>query len=74
MREQDTGDHVELNRWYWDEVAAAAHGPLARGQWSAPEPAYREYPEVAASWTRRWPGEEIRKARLTAALARGGLA
>jgi SAM-dependent methyltransferase len=35
----------------------------------APEPAYRDYPEVAASWAWRWPSEEIWKARLTAALA-----
>jgi SAM-dependent methyltransferase len=37
MREQGTGNHVELNRQYWDQAAAAVHGPLARGQWSAPE-------------------------------------
>lgn len=38
MREQDTGDHVALNRQYWDQAAAAVHGPLARGQWSAAKP------------------------------------
>jgi SAM-dependent methyltransferase len=31
-------DHVELNRRYWDDEAAAWHGPLARAQWSLPEP------------------------------------
>jgi hypothetical protein len=31
----------------------------------APEPAYRDYPEVSAAWARRWPSEEIWKARLT---------
>jgi SAM-dependent methyltransferase len=30
--------HVELNRRYWDDEAASVHGPLARGQWSEPEP------------------------------------
>jgi hypothetical protein len=82
MREQDTGDHVELNRQYWDEAAAAVHGPLARGpckpssaslwcdayRW-IPESACRDYPEVAAAWARRWPCEGIWKARLTATLA-----
>ena len=34
----DHTDDVELNRCYWDEEAAAAHGPLARGQWSATAP------------------------------------
>lgn len=31
-------DHVELNRRFWDDQAAAWHGPLARAQWSAAEP------------------------------------
>ncbi|WP_049576447.1 class I SAM-dependent methyltransferase [Streptomyces sp. SBT349] len=35
---EDVADHVELNRRYWDEQAAGAHGPLAREQWSAAEP------------------------------------
>lgn len=30
----------------------------------APETAHRDYPEVSASWARRWPSEEIWKARL----------
>jgi SAM-dependent methyltransferase len=30
--------HVELNRHYWDDKAAAVHGPLAHGHWSATEP------------------------------------
>lgn len=38
MTERDTSDHVAANRQYWDEAAAAGHGPLARGHWSAPEP------------------------------------
>ena len=29
--------HVALNRRYWDENAAAWHGPLARGHWSRTE-------------------------------------
>ena len=33
--QDDRGDHVELNRRYWDEEAAAWFGPLARDQWSA---------------------------------------
>jgi hypothetical protein len=35
----------------------------------APQPACRDYPEVSASGARRWPSEEIWKARLTAAPA-----
>jgi hypothetical protein len=35
----------------------------------APEAACRDYPEVTATWARRWPSEEIWKARLPAALA-----
>ncbi|MEE1942322.1 class I SAM-dependent methyltransferase [Streptomyces sp. TRM 70361] len=41
-----SGTHVEppthsrLNRRYWDEEAAAAHGPLARAHWSDPEPGW----------------------------------
>jgi hypothetical protein len=31
----------------------------------APEPAHRDFPEVSAAWARRWPSEEIWKARLT---------
>ncbi|HEU5353157.1 MAG TPA: class I SAM-dependent methyltransferase [Actinocrinis sp.] len=30
----------------------------------APEPAPRDYPEVAAAWAHRWPSDEIWKARL----------
>jgi SAM-dependent methyltransferase len=30
--------HTEVNRRYWDEQAAAAHGPLARAQWAKAEP------------------------------------
>jgi SAM-dependent methyltransferase len=30
----------------------------------APEHAHRDYPEVSAQWARRWPSEEIWKARL----------
>lgn len=30
----------------------------------APRPAHREYPQVAADWARKWPSEEIWKARL----------
>ena len=30
----------------------------------APDPAHREYDEVSAGWSRRWPSEEIWKARL----------
>ncbi|MEU7661207.1 class I SAM-dependent methyltransferase [Streptomyces lincolnensis] len=31
-------EHVELNRRYWDDEAAAWHGPLARDHWSRTEP------------------------------------
>ncbi|WP_189783475.1 class I SAM-dependent methyltransferase [Streptomyces capitiformicae] len=31
-------DHVEQNRRYWDDEAAAWHGPLARDHWSQAEP------------------------------------
>ncbi|GAA3467112.1 class I SAM-dependent methyltransferase [Nonomuraea roseola] len=31
-------DHVARNRRYWEEEAAAIHGPLARAHWSRPEP------------------------------------
>jgi SAM-dependent methyltransferase len=34
----DHAGHVELNRRYWDDEAAAVHGPLALGHWSATEP------------------------------------
>jgi SAM-dependent methyltransferase len=34
----DHAEHVELNRHYWDDEAAAVHGPLAHGHWSAAEP------------------------------------
>ena len=30
--------HVGLNRAYWEDEAAAVHGPLAHGHWSATEP------------------------------------
>jgi SAM-dependent methyltransferase len=31
-------DHAALNRGYWDDEAAAVHGPLARAHWAATEP------------------------------------
>lgn len=34
---EDRSGHVALNRRYWDENAAAWHGPLARGHWSRTE-------------------------------------
>ena len=34
---EDRTGHVALNRRYWDENAAAWHGPLARGHWSRTE-------------------------------------
>ncbi|MGP3970349.1 class I SAM-dependent methyltransferase [Streptomyces sp. 6N223] len=38
MDARDGGaDHVELNRRYWDDQAAAWHGPLARDHWSRTE-------------------------------------
>ena len=33
-------------------------------EFQAPEPAQRDYSEVSADWARRWPSEEIWKARL----------
>lgn len=30
----------------------------------APDPAHRDYAEVPADWSRRWPSEEIWKAQL----------
>ncbi|KUO04073.1 class I SAM-dependent methyltransferase [Streptomyces caeruleatus] len=34
---EDPADHVEQNRRYWDDEAAAWHGPLARDHWSRTE-------------------------------------
>jgi SAM-dependent methyltransferase len=33
-------EHVRRNRRYWDDEAAASHGPLARAQWSRTEPVW----------------------------------
>lgn len=33
-------DHTELNRRYWEDSAAAAHGPLAREHWARTEPCW----------------------------------
>jgi SAM-dependent methyltransferase len=33
-------NHVEQNRRYWDDQAAAWHGPLARDHWSQVEPSW----------------------------------
>lgn len=38
MTHDSPGDHLEQNRRYWDEEAAAWHGPLARDHWSQTEP------------------------------------
>jgi SAM-dependent methyltransferase len=38
MNAHDADPHVELNRRYWDEQAAAWHGPLAREHWAQTEP------------------------------------
>jgi SAM-dependent methyltransferase len=48
---EEPADHVALNRRYWDDEAAASHGPLARGHWSAPEPCWGlwETPESQVS-------------------------
>ncbi|MCC9737927.1 class I SAM-dependent methyltransferase [Streptomyces sp. MNU89] len=37
LRDGDRAGHLELNRRYWDEEAAAAHGPLARDHWARTE-------------------------------------
>ncbi|MBK3577631.1 methyltransferase domain-containing protein [Streptomyces sp. MBT65] len=44
-------DHVELNRRYWDDHAAAWHGPLARGHWAVTQPRWGLWgtPESQAS-------------------------
>jgi SAM-dependent methyltransferase len=34
----DHAAHVKLNRRHWEDEAAAWHGPLARGHWSAAQP------------------------------------
>ena len=59
--DDDHTDDVELNRCYWDEEAAAAHGPLARGQpaataprwglWATPEPQVSMFPRTWPGWT-----------------------
>ncbi|MFV2118564.1 class I SAM-dependent methyltransferase [Streptomyces sp. Act-28] len=38
MTHDGAADHLEQNRRYWDEEAAAWHGPLARDHWSRAEP------------------------------------
>lgn len=38
MTTRDHAGHVERNRRHWDDHAAAWHGPLARGHWSARHP------------------------------------
>lgn len=38
MTTRDHAEHVERNRRHWDDLAAAWHGPLARGEWSARQP------------------------------------
>jgi SAM-dependent methyltransferase len=38
MTHDRPADHPEQNRRYWDEQAAAWHGPLAREHWSQTEP------------------------------------
>ncbi len=38
MAHDDSSDHLEQNRRYWDDQAAAWHGPLARDHWSQGEP------------------------------------
>lgn len=38
MTHGSPGDHLEQNRRYWDEQAAAWHGPLARDHWAQEEP------------------------------------
>jgi 2-polyprenyl-3-methyl-5-hydroxy-6-metoxy-1,4-benzoquinol methylase len=34
----DHAGHVELNRRYWDDEAAAVHGPLGHDHWQATQP------------------------------------
>ncbi|MEU1469983.1 class I SAM-dependent methyltransferase [Streptomyces sp. NPDC005761] len=38
MTHDNPGDHLEQNRRYWDDEAAAWHGPLARDHWAQAEP------------------------------------
>jgi SAM-dependent methyltransferase len=51
MTANEHADHLELNRRYWDDHAAASHGPLARGEWTAAQPRWGLWatPESQAS-------------------------
>ena len=40
MTHDAAADHVEQNRRFWDDEAAAWHGPLARGHWAQAEPSW----------------------------------
>ena len=40
MTHDGPADHLEQNRRFWDEEAAAWHGPLARDHWAQAEPSW----------------------------------
>ncbi|WP_075738926.1 class I SAM-dependent methyltransferase [Streptomyces acidiscabies] len=40
MTHDGPADHVERNRRFWDDEAAAWHGPLARDHWAQKEPSW----------------------------------
>ncbi|MFF8396949.1 class I SAM-dependent methyltransferase [Streptomyces sp. NPDC016172] len=40
MTHDGRADHVEQNRRFWDDEAAAWHGPLARDHWAQAEPSW----------------------------------
>lgn len=40
MSHDGPADHLEQNRRYWDDEAAAWHEPLARGHWAQAEPSW----------------------------------
>ncbi|PPS75100.1 MULTISPECIES: class I SAM-dependent methyltransferase [Streptomyces] len=40
MTHDGPADHVEQNRRFWDDQAAAWHGPLARDHWAQVEPSW----------------------------------
>ncbi|WSQ06429.1 class I SAM-dependent methyltransferase [Streptomyces sp. NBC_01231] len=40
MTHDGPADHVEQNRRFWDDEAAAWHGPLARDHWAQAEPSW----------------------------------
>jgi hypothetical protein len=61
---EELPEHVRRNREVWDTGLSAGFAARARKQWAAdPHWGIADFDCVDIDWARRWPSEEVWKAR-----------